>query len=70
MSAHHFAAIAKNTDRIATCLEEFLKDSREARNIDVEQVMRDAMEALRNTNPVFALAFDAMQKQLEEGEKS
>lgn len=67
MSAHHFEAIAKNTDRIATCLEGFLADSREARDIDVKSIIEKAMQALRDANPAFDLAFKEMERRAEVG---
>jgi len=68
MSAHHFAAIAKNTDRIATALEEMLGDSRQAREVDVEGLMTQALEALRATNPIFNEAFKQIEARIEAGE--
>ena len=72
MSAHHHEQIAKNTGRIATALEGILEDSRAAlaaqQNMDVNKLIHDAMNALRESNPAFDLAFKQMEKQIESGE--
>ncbi len=62
------AAIANNTERIADVLEGFLTDSREARNVDVRKVISESMEALRDSNPIFALAFKEMERRVDAGE--
>jgi len=58
--------IVENTDRIATVAEAFLADAREAKNIDIEKLMSEAMSALRATNPAFDMAFSAMEQQVLE----
>lgn len=57
--------IAKHLDRIASCLERQEQFAQEALNTSVEESMEKALSALKNSNPIFARAFEMTEKMLE-----
>ena len=56
--------IAHHLDRIASSLERQEEFSKEMINKSLDHSMEDAMAALKSSNPVFAKAFEAVDKLL------
>lgn len=54
-------------ERIADALEELVELSR-PKQVDVEAMMVEALEALKKTNPLFRLAFERTEQLLTEGD--
>lgn len=61
--------MVENTDRIAAALEGSLEDARAVREVDIDKIMHDAMDALVKTNPVFGVAMREMKARLGTGEQ-
>jgi len=57
-----------STERIATALETSIADARAVQQKDIGQALTDAMQALTDSNPLFAAASKEMKRRIEAGE--